>query len=314
MNNLSAGSGQLSYTHGQQVILLSQDAVLAGSDAAPKQCGVKDSVDILESKFVVIDGNTYLVLATAVGVQFWDAAGNNIVFNYQFGDDNQVDNKVRTSFAKGITSVIAADDTELICVGSSSGNIFVFEGSAFKFKCVHIIKGEHKEPISALASEYGDMMSSGQTQQRHLISADDAGQVVVWSALSSTTFTKTNTIARAGFPCCGVKVRGDRLIVAYTDGLLAFYNLDTCTKWMELTAHSRFLSAIAIHPSKDIFATVAEDSTLNVWTLPDCGNKLEVLMSVSWTDSMLCGVTFCGPDNNAVAACAFDTEEIRIWQ
>lgn len=37
---------------------------------------------------------------------------------------------------------------------------------------------------------------------------------------------------------------------------------------LELQAHSRLLSCMAIHPSRDIFVTAAEDATCNVWTLP----------------------------------------------
>jgi len=37
----------------------------------------------------------------------------------------------------------------------------------------------------------------------------------------------------------------------------------------ELQAHSRMLSAMAVHPTRPLFATAAEDATMAVWQLPD---------------------------------------------
>jgi hypothetical protein len=42
----------------------------------------------------------------------------------------------------------------------------------------------------------------------------------------------------------------------------------------EIVAHSRWLSAMDIHPNEDIIVTAAEDATMNVWQLPIGGNKV----------------------------------------
>jgi hypothetical protein len=42
----------------------------------------------------------------------------------------------------------------------------------------------------------------------------------------------------------------------------------------ELVAHSRWLSAMDIHPSKDNIVTAAEDCTMSVWQLPVAGAKV----------------------------------------
>lgn len=42
----------------------------------------------------------------------------------------------------------------------------------------------------------------------------------------------------------------------------------------EIVAHSRWLSAMDIHPKEDIIVTAAEDATVNVWQLPIGGNKV----------------------------------------
>lgn len=42
----------------------------------------------------------------------------------------------------------------------------------------------------------------------------------------------------------------------------------------ELVAHSRWLSAMDIHPSIDTIITAAEDCTVGVWQLPIAGAKV----------------------------------------
>lgn len=37
----------------------------------------------------------------------------------------------------------------------------------------------------------------------------------------------------------------------------------------EVQAHSRLLAALAVHPTRPLFATAAEDATAAVWTLSD---------------------------------------------
>ena len=39
----------------------------------------------------------------------------------------------------------------------------------------------------------------------------------------------------------------------------------------------------------------------------------QVLLSAAWVDQAICGVAFCGDGGDAVAAAAYDCDEIRIW-
>jgi hypothetical protein len=69
-------------------------------------------------------------------------------------------------------------------------------------------------------------------------------------------------------PLAALAVRDDRLVAAYACGVVRLYKLHTMTPWLELNAASRFLSSLALHPKRDVFAVGAEDGTLNVFTLP----------------------------------------------
>ena len=116
---------------------------------------------------------------------------------------------------------------------------------------------------------------------------------------------------------------------------------------LELQAHSRLLSCMAIHPSRDIFVTAAEDATCNVWTVPlndsdqvctqavhqftfsasmSCSYppkyvllllQMSVLLSVCWNNMAITGAAFTGDDdsdNCLVAAVAYDTDTLQLWR
>lgn len=114
--------------------------------------------------------------------------------------------------------------------------------------------------------------------------------------------------------------------------MVSFISLITQRVYCELQAHSRFLSAMDIHPWRDVFATVAEDSTVGVWTLPREGSgggggesgaaaepgagaaEVQCVFATCWRDSMLTGVTFCGDRGDSLAVCAHDELELCVWQ
>lgn len=107
--------------------------------------------------------------------------------------------------------------------------------------------------------------------------------------------------------------------------MVSFISLVTQRVHRELQAHSRYLSAMDIHPWRDVFATVAEDSTVGVWTLPGEGGgeageagaeaaEVRCVFSTCWRDSMLTGVTFCGDRGDSLAVSAHDELELCVWQ
>ena len=82
----------------------------------------------------------------------------------------------------------------------------------------------------------------------------------------------------------------------------------TACNWVELYA-------MALHPSKDLFATGSNDSTATVWTLPteENGGKIEAKHALRWTDAMITGLAFAGKHGEVVVAAAYDFEEIAAW-
>jgi WD40 repeat protein len=136
-------------------------------------------------------------------------------------------------------------------------------------------------------------------------------QVTVWDAVSSSDVKAVNSIGSSNVPVVSVAIKKDLLILGRLDGCVQIHSLGTCNLQAQITAHSRFLSAMDVHPTKDVIATASEDATLNVWSLPMKEPKVQCLFSANWMQGLLTGVAFCG-DN--VAAVAFDAEEIRLYK
>lgn len=112
----------------------------------------------------------------------------------------------------------------------------------------------------------------------------------------------------------GLAARGHTLVAGFNSGVLRFFSLQQRRLWMEVQAHSRFLSCLAPHPWRPMFATGAEDATVHVWELPEPGQQTQVLLSGAWVDQLVTGVAFCGEGADELVAVAYDCDELRVWQ
>lgn len=119
---------------------------------------------------------------------------------------------------------------------------------------------------------------------------------------------------QAKAPCVSLAVRKGFVIAGGMDGCVRIYNLKTGQLRHELVAHSRWLSAMDIHPSRDNIVTAAQDCTVGVWQLPIAGAKAACLMSACSLHDVLTGVTFCGEENDDVAAVAYDADALVLWR
>eukprot|EP00899_Mesostigma_viride_P027496 jgi/Mesvir1/7931/Mv11853-RA.1 len=329
-NNLSFGAGQVAFCNLAAVHTLDASVIstLKPSDGTASPGGssnvypnldtkeakvaYKDPAPVFQSRICSFPGNAYIVLATGTGVQVWDMAGTRMAFSHPMTGADAAPYGDRSPFMRGISAVVTSDDKELLVVGAHTGNLYVFQHEAGKFKFVKSVK-EHSAPITDCGSEF---QSSGgaSSKKGQFFSADQDGNIVVWAASDPNSITKSAVLKgdSAGAPCVGVAARGHSLVAAFSDGYIRVYNLGSTQPrlWVEIMGHTRFLSALAMHPTKDVFVTAAEDSTVNVWSLPDASGKVDVKLSTVWKNAMVCGVAFVGEN---VAAVAYDYDRMVVW-
>ena len=152
--------------------------------------------------------------------------------------------------------------------------------------------------------------------------------IVAWDVLTSDAFERTFAVTRPG-PITSLAVRNGVACAAESGGALCFLSLRARRVFCETQAHARFLSAAAMHPRRDVLATVAEDGTIAVWGLPTevtgaadaeaapsaiARHNPSLMFAARWPDGLLTGVAFCGDGDDALAVCAYDETEIVAWQ
>ena len=106
-----------------------------------------------------------------------------------------------------------------------------------------------------------------------------------------------------------------RLYAAYTTGHVRVHDLVSCTLSLSIAAHARTINALEVHPYRETFVTVSEDTTLGVWSLAEPAPKLSHMQHVPVTDWLLTGVAFCGgADGTHVAVTAYDAAALQAWR
>ncbi|KAK9810540.1 hypothetical protein WJX72_012395 [[Myrmecia] bisecta] len=156
------------------------------------------------------------------------------------------------------------------------------------------------------------LLSNGISDLKACNSQAEASSLVQ-QATSAASYTVKQRIPGTGVPTVSVAVRGEYVFAAFMDGAVRVHSLADAKLRIELQAHSRYLSAMDVHPSKDIIVTAAEDCTVNVWSISPT-LQVKLLFSQCWHNAMITGVIFCGQDSCMLAACAYDTDELKTWQ
>lgn len=62
-------------------------------------------------------------------------------------------------------------------------------------------------------------------------------------------------------------MRDDLLLAAFTDGSVQLMSAASWTRVATLEGHSQAVTALSLHPTKNLMATVSSDSRLCFWTV-----------------------------------------------
>ena len=112
-------------------------------------------------------------------------------------------------------------------------------------------------------------------------SADGAGDVHVHALEVDGTWGHCTTFGVSthdGTPslCTTLRMRGVLLYCGYSTGHVRIFDLVSCALAVQISAHSRWINALEVHPNGSTFASAAEDTTINVWRLTETGNAPKV--------------------------------------
>jgi len=298
-NNLTVGGGSLAYAHQTEVCLLPEPNGVAAAMAVDK-FPFEESSTVIQVAACQLEGKSYLVICTTRDAQVWNFATRTCLMSEKLPEHNP-ESASTAHFTRGVAAV-TNEKGNFICVGTSTAlvNIYDVKGNGAVLKDCSL--EAHEAAITDMAS---DVVNPGT-----FVSADQNGKIVVWA---SPAFEKESVFAADGIPCTGVRIKDALVVAALATGTIRVLNCKTGVKVAELGGHSRIITALDMHPSKDIFVTVGEDTFVNVWTLPTEGKESSLVLNAQVENAFLTGVKFCGPDQTSVAVAAYDMEKLTVF-
>ncbi|GMH43686.1 hypothetical protein BSKO_11608 [Bryopsis sp. KO-2023] len=312
-NNLASSGEFLAYGRHKEVACVETATINNKETPTVSKVSSSASEEVHSVAYFNINGEVILGIASGMGLQVWNESGNRLIYHWILPSKNSPPpDAIYDKFARGMCITRGGDDLLLLCVGTSCGLIHVFNietGPTFE----HFLELEgHETAISSLGSTFKD--SRQHTGADYLFSGEESGKIIVWECNPCGRFDIKHTIS-SNTPCVSMGGRGSNLVLGRLNGMIEIYSLVNGEKLAEICSHGRFLTALDMHPHKDLVATVSQDCTCCVWSIPfDSLEEIAPVFSTCWPHNMMTGVAFCGKDFDDVAVVAYDTEEIVIWK
>jgi WD40 repeat protein len=119
-----------------------------------------------------------------------------------------------------------------------------------------------------------------------------------------------------GYPCTSILIKSDSVIAAFTSGHIRGYRISTGEQVIELTAHVRCITGLVLHPYENIFASVAEDQYVCVWSFSDFSSKntksIELLCAEKLDNHLCTGL--CYFEDDRIGVTSYDEDEVVVLQ
>lgn len=191
-----------------------------------------------------------------------------------------------------------------LSVGTSKGKVLIFNCDSFKdggdFPLVHNLETE-LSPIHSISSS-----------ERYLICSNDNGKIFGFDSYNS--FEQSFAFKGYGFPCVSVALVNDTLIACYSSGHIRVFRTDIFELCIEISAHSRAISALSVSKDKKEFATCGQDQMVQEWSIPDFksiqSSKIELIGSFVLENKICTGLCFLNDSRICVAS--YDDDKLSI--
>ncbi|KAM6269869.1 WD repeat-containing protein 54 [Porphyrio hochstetteri] len=269
-----------------------------------KEGGMAVSTSLLtQAAWCILPSRVLLVLTSQKGIQMYESDGSIMVYWHAL--DIAEHPPAQAVFARGI----AAAGGRFVCVGTSSGQVLVFDippkGTNIT---VSEVLEQHRDAITDIAAELGQAPDGA----GDLVTADDAGALCIWSV--GEEFALLGKIPAFGCTCSSVKLWHGVVAAGYGNGQIRLYEAATGLLRAEINAHARWIYALDLAPQTGKLLSGAEDSFVHVWQLsrnPDTDDiEIEHRHAECVTDTQVCGACFCDPEGSSFAVTGYDLSEI----
>ncbi|XP_010287971.1 PREDICTED: WD repeat-containing protein 54, partial [Phaethon lepturus] len=258
--------------------------------------GLLPSLLSFQAAWCVLPSRVLLVLTSQKGIQMYESDGSIMVYWHAL--DVTEHPPAQAVFARGI----AAAGGRFICVGTSSGQVLVFDippkGTNVT---VSEVLEQHRDAITDIAAELGQAPDGA----GDLVTADDAGTLCVWS--TGEEFTLLSKIPAFGCTCSSVKLWNGVVAAGYGNGQIRLYEATTGLLRAEVNAHARWIYALDLAPQTGKVRLAAL-----VHLGPCVASRCSPLQieHCHAECARVCCPRFCDPEGSSFAVTGYDLNEI----
>eukprot|EP00753_Platysulcus_tardus_P007239 PLAT14987.1.p1 GENE.PLAT14987.1~~PLAT14987.1.p1 ORF type:complete len:315 (+),score=129.02 PLAT14987.1:56-1000(+) len=290
-NNLSALGNSIAFVRQSDVL------VVDSSDKSGKsfqRISTRETA-VMQAKLVRISGQAIVVIASVSALSLWEIDGSRELWSFTTDEAGIDSDELAAGFFRGICQTGPS-----LYVGASSGDLFAFKREGAEEYDVYARKCLHDAAVVDASSD-GD----------HVVSCDESGTVIVWEP----SLSRVCSFDGSGVPATSVVKQGDVVAAAFADGSIRIFRSSLRLLTMEIAAHARTITALALHEHGERLVSVGEDAVMQVWKLPNFESKgsatTDLLHSSVVADHLFTGVAFV---DDALMATAYDRPVLSVWR
>lgn len=255
----------------------------------------RDEQEILHVNFVFAKNNWHLILGSYRVLQVWSANGSKLLTHIS-GEDFRYPNPDQAYFSASCGVI----HQNLILAGSSLGYVHLIrradESNGSSFNVEEFVEGPNSDAISA-------MTCTGNS----LVIGDEQGIVSLWNVSPKIAYYKSDYAM--GIPVTSAQSKENTVYVSFGSGLIRIYNADNLEKLFDVWAHSRWITSLAVHPTKNFLISGSEDGCVNVWRVE---NEVAIHSSQMINNRCVTGVGFAGNSNSSVISLCYDDRNLYV--
>jgi len=290
-NNLASSSG------GWTAIVHNSVNPGAGRLLLSKMGGAsKDGPDVSQAtsvSYVELSHGPVLVVSSTNGTQIYNEDGTAMVFYMPINDSTAAPLK----YHQGACLEPALQH---IVIGTSKGSLMAVQALTAD-QYVALVESQPAGAASGVVDLCFNAISNT------IVSAHHDGEMRIWTINAAGAYENPTVLPAMGEAPVRVVPLGVRLLVAYGPGTLCIFDAITHELQAEITAHARWITALAVREDLGFVATVGEDTMLNVWQVDANTGQVGLQHSSSVADKLLTGVAF---SSTGMLVSAYDTSDL----
>lgn len=256
----------------------------------------------IRAKWIRPGSKAYLAVLAGDRLCLWDDRKRTLVFSTN-ADDVTIS---KENYFRGVTSVSGK-----ILVGTSTGLVVGLEPSP------SASRGEVSFESCLNRNTDGTAISCMCTDPRVIdkkraafAAGNVSGNISVFSGKELAAECTFACARGRRSPCMSLAMRGAHVFAGFASGHVRIFSRKSRSMIVEICAHARSLTGLALHPSRDMLASVGEDTVLNVWTFSEKG-EVDLKFSEAIEDALLTGVAFRGRE---IVATAYDRDAVLVFE